>query len=129
MDFIVDSSGYGHNEIEKEQPKAEEDKWELYTNESSSKEGSGAGLVLVPSQREPLKYVITFPFKATNNESEYEALRIGLRLAKGMGIMLQDEGEATSIKRIVVNYLIIKEKLYRRGFSTPFLRCIISLET
>lgn len=60
----------------------EEETWELQTDESSSKEGSGAGLVLTPPNGgEPMQYALIF--KAMNNEAEYEALIKCLQQARG----------------------------------------------
>lgn len=68
-------------------PKTPTNTWKLYTNGSLSIEVSGAGLVLTPSNRgEPLKYVLLPTIKATNNKSEYKALTISLKIAKGVGI-------------------------------------------
>lgn len=52
---------------------------------SSSIGASEAGLVLTPSDGgAPLRYALVLTFKATNNETEYEVLITGLRLAKGL---------------------------------------------
>lgn len=34
----------------------------------------------------PLRYALVLTFKATKNEAKYEAVIIGLRLAKGLGV-------------------------------------------
>ena len=47
---------------------------------SSVQEGSGAEIFLV--EKEEFKYSIKFKFPVTNNVAEYEALLLGLRLAK-----------------------------------------------
>ena len=46
----------------------------------------GAGVVLIPLKGETLKYAVRLQFTATNNEAEYEALLIGLNLAKALGV-------------------------------------------
>ncbi|KAL0445582.1 UNVERIFIED_CONTAM: Ribonuclease HI [Sesamum latifolium] len=43
--------------------------------------GSGAGIVITTPQGEDLEFAIKFGFKASNNEAEYEALVIGMRMA------------------------------------------------
>ena len=49
---------------------------------STTKKVGGAGVVLISPKGEILKYVVRLQFSATNNEVEYEALLIGLSLAK-----------------------------------------------
>ena len=48
------------------------------------KESRGAGVVLISPEGEILKYAVRLQFSVTNNEVEYEALLIGLRLAKAL---------------------------------------------
>ena len=49
---------------------------------STTKKVGRAGVVLISPKGEILKYVVRLQFSATNNEVEYEALLIGLSLAK-----------------------------------------------
>ncbi|XP_074351495.1 uncharacterized protein LOC141690608 [Apium graveolens] len=60
--------------------------WSLYTDGASNVNGTGLGLVLKSPQGDTLAYSICCEFKATNNESEYEALIIGLTTAVDMKI-------------------------------------------
>ncbi|KAL0439943.1 UNVERIFIED_CONTAM: Pro-Pol polyprotein [Sesamum latifolium] len=46
---------------------------------------SGAGIVITSPQGEDLEFAIKFGFKASNNEAEYEALVIGMRMAHEAG--------------------------------------------
>ncbi|XP_074337359.1 uncharacterized protein LOC141674550 [Apium graveolens] len=55
--------------------------WLLYTGKALNQNGTGLGLVLKSSQGDIMVYSICCEFKATNNESEYEALIIGLTTA------------------------------------------------
>ena len=50
-----------------------------------TKKVGGAGVVLIPLEGETLKYVVRLQFTTTKNEAEYEALLIGLSLAKALG--------------------------------------------
>ncbi|KAL0303060.1 UNVERIFIED_CONTAM: Retrovirus-related Pol polyprotein from transposon [Sesamum radiatum] len=52
---------------------------------SSTAQDSGAGIVITTSQGEDLEFAIKFRFKASNNEAEYEALVIGMRMAHEAG--------------------------------------------
>ena len=61
-------------------------KWELYMDGSSNKGGSGAGLILVSLEGHRMHCTLRFGFKASNNEAEYEALIVGLKLAREMKV-------------------------------------------
>ncbi|XP_071740103.1 uncharacterized protein [Rutidosis leptorrhynchoides] len=61
-------------------------KWELYTDGSSTEERVGIGLLLVSPNGEEITYAIRLKFAASNNEAEYEALLVGLRLAKSIDV-------------------------------------------
>ncbi|XP_059658624.1 uncharacterized protein LOC132304943 [Cornus florida] len=47
---------------------------------------SGVGLIIISPERENIAYALRFDFKATNNEAEYEALIVGLKLVKVLGV-------------------------------------------
>ncbi|KAL0313599.1 UNVERIFIED_CONTAM: Ribonuclease HI [Sesamum radiatum] len=59
--------------------------WLLHVDGSSTTQGSGAGIVITSPQGEDLEFAIKFEFKASNNEAEYEALVIGMRMAHEAG--------------------------------------------
>ncbi|GJS23241.1 reverse transcriptase domain-containing protein [Tanacetum coccineum] len=50
----------------------------LYTNEASSSDLSGAGMILVNPEGREYTYALKFECETTNNEAEYEALLAGL---------------------------------------------------
>ncbi|GKA38654.1 reverse transcriptase domain-containing protein [Tanacetum coccineum] len=60
--------------------------WKLYTDEASSFDGLGAGLMLISPEGRKYTYALSFEFETTNNEAEYEALLAGLRIAQEMEI-------------------------------------------
>ncbi|KAK4407828.1 hypothetical protein Sango_0363800 [Sesamum angolense] len=60
-------------------PQAE--KWLLHVDGSSTIQGSEAGIVVTSPQGEDLEFAFKFGFKASNNEAEYEALRMGMKMA------------------------------------------------
>lgn len=60
-------------------------RWTLYTDSASNREGSGVGLILTSLEGEEVTYTFPFDFHTSNNEAEYEALFVGMRLAKQMG--------------------------------------------
>ena len=63
----------------------------MYFDGSSSKEGVGAGVVLISPSGEVVRLMYKLEFIITNNTAEYEALfyealLLGLRAAKDLGI-------------------------------------------
>jgi ribonuclease HI len=58
----------------------------MYFDGSLKLEGAGAGVLLISPKGEQLKYVLQIFGKVCNNESEYEALLHGLRLAASLAI-------------------------------------------
>ena len=59
--------------------------WVLHADGASNLQGSGAGLVLVTPEANTLEIALKFLFKASNNESEYEAIIAELRIAADLG--------------------------------------------
>ncbi|XP_022849886.1 uncharacterized protein LOC111371977 [Olea europaea var. sylvestris] len=60
--------------------------WKLYVDGSSTRERSGADVVLINPDHRMFCETLPFDFKASNNEVEYEALIAGARMASGLGI-------------------------------------------
>jgi ribonuclease HI len=60
--------------------------WKMFFDGASSREGVGAGVVLVSPTQEIISLSYKLEFETTNNVAEYEALVLGLRVAKDMGI-------------------------------------------
>jgi ribonuclease HI len=59
--------------------------WKIFFDGAYSKEGAGAGVVLVSPTQETIALSYKLEFKATINVAEYEELVLGLRAAKDMG--------------------------------------------
>nr|GEW80851.1 reverse transcriptase domain-containing protein [Tanacetum cinerariifolium] len=59
--------------------------WILFTDGSCT-DGFGARLILTNPEGMEFIYALRFRFDATNNEEEYEALIVGLRIAEQMGV-------------------------------------------
>ncbi|XP_073133798.1 uncharacterized protein [Henckelia pumila] len=57
----------------------------VYVDGSSTSTGSGAGIVVESPQGDKFQYAIKFLFPATNNEAEYEAFIMGIKLALSVG--------------------------------------------
>ncbi|GKF59077.1 reverse transcriptase domain-containing protein [Tanacetum coccineum] len=60
--------------------------WTLFTDGSSCVDGSGASLILTSLEGTEFTYALRFQFTASNNEEEYDALIVGLRIAAQMGV-------------------------------------------
>lgn len=59
--------------------------WYLSVDGASNLAGSGAGIVLEGPEGILIEQSLRFEFKASNNQVKYEALIVGMRLAKEMG--------------------------------------------
>jgi hypothetical protein len=60
--------------------------WKMFFDGASSREGVGVGVVLVSHVQYIISLSYKLEFETTNNVVEYEALVLGLRDAKDMGI-------------------------------------------
>ncbi|GJX81533.1 reverse transcriptase domain-containing protein [Tanacetum coccineum] len=60
--------------------------WKLFTDGAASFDGSDAGLMLIDPEGKEYTYALRFIFETTNNEVEYEALLVGLRISQEMEI-------------------------------------------
>ena len=58
----------------------------LSVDGSSNQQGSGAGVILEGPNGLLIKQALRFTFKASNSQAEYEALIVGILLAKEMGV-------------------------------------------
>ncbi|XP_057732938.1 uncharacterized protein LOC130948245 [Arachis stenosperma] len=61
--------------------KTQDKSWELHVDGASSREGSGAGIILKEGDEVIAEQALQFNFPASNNQAEYEALIAGLKLA------------------------------------------------
>ena len=60
-------------------------KWVLSVDGSSNQQGSGAGVILEGLDGLLIEQALRFAFKASKNQAEYEALIVGMLLAKEIG--------------------------------------------
>ena len=60
--------------------------WIVHVDGSSTQHVGGIGIILRSPKGDCLKYASRLQFQVTNNEAEYEALIMGLNLAKAMGV-------------------------------------------
>jgi ribonuclease HI len=78
--------------------------WKMFFDGASSKDVVGAGVVFVSPSQETISLSYKLEFEATNNVAEYEALVLGLRAAKDMGIKeISVFGDAELIVNQIIN--------------------------
>ncbi|XP_016173272.1 uncharacterized protein LOC107615752 [Arachis ipaensis] len=84
-DFLVDNSkdlnDQGANVIE-----VKVDYWKLYFDESKHKDGAGVGILIVSPEGIPSKFLFEIKYPYSNNEAEYEALILGLKILINKGV-------------------------------------------
>ncbi|GKA27386.1 reverse transcriptase domain-containing protein [Tanacetum coccineum] len=85
-DFIVQRPKEDSPDTLMEEEEELPEPWILFMDGSSCTDGSGAGLILTNPEVMEFTYALRFMFDATNNEAEYEALIVGLRIAEQMGV-------------------------------------------
>ncbi|KAI5348489.1 hypothetical protein L3X38_001376 [Prunus dulcis] len=81
-----------------------------------------AFLVLTTLDKVKMEYVIHFNFRTSNNEAYYEAL-----LARQISIHSESQlvvNQVTTDFAIKDAYTVINDVLYKRGYTTPYLKCI-----
>ncbi|KAL0289834.1 UNVERIFIED_CONTAM: hypothetical protein Scaly_2689500 [Sesamum calycinum] len=101
-------------------PQAEkplEGTWLFHVDESTTTRRSGAGIVITSPNGEDMVFEIRFEFKASNNEAEYEALVLGMKMTQEVGaryltvysnsqlIVKQIGGEYEAKEESMVQYL------------------------
>ncbi|XP_068477236.1 uncharacterized protein [Phaseolus vulgaris] len=79
-DFVVELSAETTNSA------GSNDRWVLSVDESSNQLGSGAGVILEGPNGVLIEQSLRCAFKASNNQTEYEALIAGILFAKEMGV-------------------------------------------
>jgi hypothetical protein len=92
-DFIADWTppschlgGPDDDEPEPRAPLFTRPHWTLFFNNSSRKQRTGVGVLLLTLNGEQFNYMVHLDFKATNNMAEYEALTFGLSTALSLGV-------------------------------------------
>jgi ribonuclease HI len=75
-----------HLSLEQGMPSPTTSVWKMFFDGASSSIGAGAGVVFKSPSQEIISLSYKLEFEVTNNVAEYEALVLGLRAAKEMGI-------------------------------------------
>ncbi|XP_028102128.1 uncharacterized protein LOC114301364 [Camellia sinensis] len=100
--------------------------WTLSVDGSSCKEGSAAGLILTTPKGEYFKCALRFLFDASNNETKYEALIAGFRMARDIGVNhIQVFGDSQLIVGQIIGEFDAKEEMMRayRDIAFHLVRC------
>ena len=78
--------------------------WSMFFDGANTQASAGAGVFLISPSKETIHLSYKLDFKTTNNIEEYEALMLGVKDAKEMGIMcLKIFGDADLIIQQVNN--------------------------
>ncbi|XP_050875309.1 uncharacterized protein LOC127078941 [Lathyrus oleraceus] len=109
-DFIED-----HTMVESFLNMVDTKPWRLYFDGSSHKDGTRVGVLILSLQDDPTKFKYKISEKCSNNEAEYEALIIGLRLLKGLEAnQIEVRGDSELVfKQVTREYKCIKESLLK----------------
>jgi ribonuclease HI len=83
VDFIADWTPFQSSREEKKQSE-----WTIYCDGAWGFAGAGAAAIITSPSGIKMKYVARLEFQCTNNIAEYEAVLLGLRKAKSMGIQI-----------------------------------------
>ncbi len=105
-DFIVECTIPDEAEPEPEPAPAEQtpsSTWTLHVDGSSNSGGSGAGLIFSSPDGEVAEQALRLEFPASNNAEEYEALIVGLKLARELGVK---DLRVFSDSQLVVNQIL-----------------------
>nr|GFA26141.1 reverse transcriptase domain-containing protein [Tanacetum cinerariifolium] len=98
----------------------QEEPWTLFTDGSSCVDGSGVGLILTNPDGVEFTYALRFQFAASNNEAEYEALIVGLRIATQIGVK--------NIQANVDSKLVLVEVLETKSITAKEVTTVINEE-
>ncbi|KAL0462652.1 UNVERIFIED_CONTAM: hypothetical protein Slati_0152800 [Sesamum latifolium] len=109
---------------------SQDQKWLLHVDGSSTAQGSGAGIVITTPQGEDLEFAIKFGFKASNNEAEYEALVIGLRMAHEAGAkhLLAYSDSQLVVKQVEGTYEAKEERYFWPTMKQDAIRLVSKCE-
>ena len=105
-------------------------RWELFIDGVSNLKGLGVGIVLVSLEGLVVKQAVRLKFSASNNETEYKALMIGLRSARRLSanhlqvfcdsqlVGNQILGEYQARDEMISTYMLVARSLLAKFEST-----------
>ncbi|GJZ53076.1 reverse transcriptase domain-containing protein [Tanacetum coccineum] len=108
-DFLVEKPKEASSDTSEK--KAPQEPCTLFMDGSSCIDGLGAGLILTRPDGAEFTYALRFQFITSNNEAEYEALLVGLRIAAQMGVRnVQVNIDSKLVANQVLGTYITKEE-------------------
>ena len=119
LHFSDDNNTAGMLQVEKEKlvkctREQKDELCKMYFDGSSSKEAAGVGVVLISPSGEVVRLMYKLEFITTNNTTEYEALLLGLRAAKYLGIQqISIYGDSKLVVQQVRNNYQVKQDLLK----------------
>ncbi|XP_073137962.1 uncharacterized protein [Henckelia pumila] len=95
------------------QEKSSTQTWMVYVDGSSTTTESGVDIVVESPQGDKFQYAVKFLFPATNNEAEYEAFIMGIKLALSVGakILTIHSDSQLIVSRVNQNYEAKEDKM------------------
>jgi len=95
------------------------DWWNLYVDDASNMKESGVGIILEGLDNVTLEQALKLNFKVSNNQVEYEALIVGLKLANEVGAKkLRCYIDSQLVQGQVANKYQTKETVLPRYYHT-----------
>ncbi|GAA0170249.1 hypothetical protein LIER_24550 [Lithospermum erythrorhizon] len=94
--------------------------WTLFVDGARNDQGAGTGVLILGPREETMEYALRFRFPTTNNEATFEAMILGLRLVKSMGV---EELLVKGDSKLVIDHIrgccgVTNEKLMRYHIRT-----------
>ncbi|GJY71573.1 reverse transcriptase domain-containing protein [Tanacetum coccineum] len=108
--------------------------WILFTDGSSCIDGSEAGLILANPEGMEFTYALRFRFDATNNETEYETLIAGLKIAEKMDVPRSENKKVDALSKIASTSIahlskqVLVEELKEKSISIVEVLAVVEEE-
>ena len=114
IDFIIECIPTNNDQVNGNSfGKTQESVWILHVDGASNAQGCGASLILTNIDGMVTEYALQFDFKASNNQTEYEVLIVGLKIAKDLDVKC--------LRIFIDSQLIIKQSRREYAARDPVL--------
>nr|GEV90981.1 reverse transcriptase domain-containing protein [Tanacetum cinerariifolium] len=104
-------------------------RWTLFTDGASNTKVLGVGLILISPSGVEFPYALRLNFTSTNNEAEYEALLVGLRMAKKMKVQNIDVKVDSKLVASQINGSYMESSASMIKYLATAKECIAELTT
>ncbi|GJZ19497.1 reverse transcriptase domain-containing protein [Tanacetum coccineum] len=105
------------------------ERWTLFTDGASNSKGSRAGLVLISHSGVEFMYALRLNFVSTNNEAEYEALLVGLRMARKIKVQNIDVKVDSKLVESQINGSYVASSTSMIKYLATTKECIAEFKT